>query len=199
MPEPTFPNCSILLLAGGRGRRMGGRDKGLLPWRGQPLIAWLHAVVRPLTDDLIVSCNRNQRQYAAYADRLVGDAEADFPGPLAGIRSALAVARHPWLMILPCDAPLIDRDLLACLYQRALGQPQKPLLLRRGEQWEPLFCMIPTSLVNRVEAAWLAGERSPRRLLLALGAHSLAVAGDDPRLANFNTPERLEQDNRLGT
>ena len=80
---------------------MGGRDKGLIEWQGLPLIAHLHRLVRPLTDDLIVSCNRNQERYAAYADRLVSDDSRDFPGPLAGIRAGLAVARHPWLLVLP--------------------------------------------------------------------------------------------------
>nr|MBF3180021.1 NTP transferase domain-containing protein [Pseudomonas aeruginosa] len=104
MPDSALPPCSILLLAGGRGQRMGGRDKGLIEWQGLPLIAHLHRLVRPLTDDLIVSCNRNQERYAAYADHLVSDDSRDFPGPLAGIRAGLAVARHPWLLVLPCDA-----------------------------------------------------------------------------------------------
>ena len=65
MPDDssTLP-CSILLLAGGRGQRMGGQDKGLLEWHGQPLIAHLQHLVRPLTDDLIISCNRNLERYA---------------------------------------------------------------------------------------------------------------------------------------
>lgn len=71
--------CSILLLAGGRGQRMGGQDKGLLAWRGAPLIAHLQRLTRPLTDDLIISCNRNQDRYAHYADYLVSDDSPDFP------------------------------------------------------------------------------------------------------------------------
>jgi len=55
MTDSTFQSCSILLLAGGRGQRMGGQDKGLLEWRGRPLIAWLHEVARPLTDELLLS------------------------------------------------------------------------------------------------------------------------------------------------
>ena len=105
---------------------MGGRDKGLIEWQDLPLIAHLHRLVRPLTDDLIVSCNRNQERYAAYADRLVSDDSRDFPGPLAGIRAGLAVARHPWLLVLPCDAPRIDRALLETLLQAA-GRTGAPL------------------------------------------------------------------------
>ena len=76
--------CSILLLAGGRGQRMGGQDKGLVTWQGQPLIAYAQRVARPLTDDLIISCNRNPDQYARFADQLVSDGNDDFAGPLAG-------------------------------------------------------------------------------------------------------------------
>ncbi|WP_154218484.1 NTP transferase domain-containing protein, partial [Pseudomonas syringae] len=62
----ALPPCSILLLAGGRGQRMGGRDKGLIEWQGKALIEHLHALTRPLTDDLIISCNRNIERYAQY-------------------------------------------------------------------------------------------------------------------------------------
>lgn len=188
--NPLAP-CSILLLAGGRGQRMGGQDKGLLEWRGQPLIAHLHAVVRPLTDDLIISCNRNADRYASYADRLVQDDQADFPGPLAGIRAGLNAARHPWLLVLPCDAPLLDADLLQAMRSKAAEQPEKALLVRRGKQWEPLFCLLPLSLGAVIEQAWQAGERSPRHLLLRLDAQAYDCPAADPRLANLNTPELL--------
>ncbi len=189
--SPPLPPCSILLLAGGRGQRMGGQDKGLLEWRGQPLIAHLHALTRPLSDDLIISCNRNQEYYARYADRLVADAELDFPGPLAGILAGLAVARHDWLLVLPCDAPLLDLALLQSMRQQASHHENKPLMLRRGTQWEPLFCLLPRTLLQPLQLAWQAGERSPRRALLALVAEALECAEDDARLANLNTPQLL--------
>ena len=99
---------SVLILAGGRGQRMGGRDKGLISWRGKPLIQWLCDAARPVTDDLLISCNRNHDAYAEHADRLVCDDDDTFPGPLAGIRAGLAAARHARLLVLPCDTPLID-------------------------------------------------------------------------------------------
>ncbi len=192
MNEPReLPACSILLLAGGRGQRMGGLDKGLLDWRGQPLIAHLHALARPLSDDLIISCNRNTERYAAFADRLVQDDDADFPGPLAGILAGLAVARHALVLVVPCDAPLLDTALLQALRQAGAAHPGQPLMLRQGEQWQPLFSLIPRSALKPLRPAWQAGERSPRQALLALGAQALDCALDDPRLANLNTPELL--------
>ncbi|ACO77627.1 molybdopterin-guanine dinucleotide biosynthesis protein MobA [Azotobacter vinelandii CA] len=188
-----LPPCSVLLLAGGRGQRMGGHDKGLLEWRGKPLIAHLHAVTRPITSDLIISCNRNTERYALYADHVVHDDRPDFPGPLAGIRAGLAVARHGWLLILPCDAPLVDAALLYSMRQHASAHPERPLLLRQGQQWEPLFCLIPKSLEPALERAWQDGERSPRRVFLAHEATVLQCASGDSRLANLNTPRLLEQ------
>ena len=183
--------CSILLLAGGRGQRMGGQDKGLLQWRGQPLIAHMYSLVRPLTDDLIISCNRNPAQYAAYADQLVSDDSPDFPGPLAGIRAGLDAARHGHLLILPCDVPHLDAHLLADLRDTAQRNRQVPVMVRHGEFWEPLICIIPTHLQTEVEHAWQLGERSPRKILLQLGAVGLECPADDTRLANLNTPELL--------
>ncbi|VVO23180.1 molybdenum cofactor guanylyltransferase MobA [Pseudomonas fluorescens] len=190
-----LPPCSILLLAGGRGQRMGGQDKGLLQWHGEPLIAHLHRKTRALSDDLIISCNRNPERYAPYADRLVHDDEGDFPGPLAGIRAGLKAARHAQLMILPCDVPRIDAALLQSMRETASRHPDKPLMLRQGEHWEPLLCIIPVALSDAFERAWHDGERSPGRLMRKLGAHALQCPDNDPRLANLNTPELLSTPN----
>ncbi|WP_425317329.1 molybdenum cofactor guanylyltransferase MobA [Stutzerimonas chloritidismutans] len=192
MPDLLLPSCSILLLAGGRGQRMGGQDKGLVEWQGRPLIAWLHETVRPMTDDLLLSCNRNRSRYADYADLLISDEEQGFPGPLAGIRGGLASARNEWMLVLPCDTPLIDRPLLQSLYQSAIEEPGSPVMLSCEGQWEPLFSIIPTRRRTEVDACWLAGERSPLRALLHLGARALEVPPCDPRLANLNTAELLK-------
>lgn len=170
---------------------MGGRDKGLVEWAGRPLIAHLHEVVRPFTDDLIVSCNRNPGRYARYADRLVQDAEADFPGPLAGIRAGLRQARHAWLLVLPCDAPRVDERLLGALLSLRQHAGGRPLMVRQAQQWQPLFSLLPRTLLPRLEQAWEEGERSLLRILLNLHPLALPCGADDPRLENFNTPQHL--------
>lgn len=189
--------CSILILAGGRGQRVGGEDKGLLEWHGQPLIAHLHELVRSMTDDLIISCNRNIERYAHYADQLVHDDINHFPGPLAGIRAGLAAARHSHLMVLPCDVPRIDSQLLKDMRDTARQHPEKPLMLRQGEHWEPLLCIIPVALAGQFEHAWNKGERSPGKIMRTLGARSLQCPENDRRLANLNTPELLALHNPL--
>ena len=191
----SSPSCSILLLAGGRGQRMGGQDKGLVEWQGEPLIAHLHRRTRALSDDLIISCNRNPERYALYADQLVHDDEGGFPGPLAGIRAGLKVARYPSLLVLPCDVPKIDSSLLDSMLSEASLHPDKPLMVRHGEHWEPLLCVIPVALAPAFEQAWSEGERSPGRIMRALHAVALQCPANDIRLANLNTPELLSGHN----
>ncbi|UVJ41772.1 molybdenum cofactor guanylyltransferase MobA [Pseudomonas sp. LS1212] len=188
----SSPPCSILLLAGGRGQRMGGQDKGLMLWQERPLIAHMHAVVRPLTDDLIISCNRNLQRYRAYADHLVVDRQHGFPGPLAGVLAGLEQARHDWLLVLACDAPRVDSTLIQALLQAA-DNKASPVMVRQAGQWQPMFSLVPRSLLAALQAHWQQGERSLLRALLAHDLQAVECAVDDPRLANFNTPELLQE------
>lgn len=188
--QPESVPCSILLLAGGRGQRMGGQDKGLVLWNDRPLIAYVHDTVRPLTDDLIISCNRNQDRYQAFADQLVGDDQQDFPGPLAGVLAGLSVARHAWVLVLACDAPRIDHLLIEQLLN-GVGPASSPLMVRQAGQWQPMFSLIPTVLLPTLRERWDEGERSLLRALIAHDPRALECAPDDLRLTNFNTPDLL--------
>ena len=191
MPKyPLFSNCSIVILAGGRGQRMGGQDKGWVSWQGQALIEHMQQVVRPLTDDLIISCNRNHQRYQPLADQLVSDPDQDFTGPLVGIISALKIARHPYVIVLPCDAPRIDQALLTQLYQVA---GEHPAMLQHQGQWQPLFSIIPKAQLNTLQELWSAGERSPKHALLKLNPVAIHCADNEQRLANFNDPSVLQQ------
>ena len=179
---------SVLLLAGGRGQRMGERDKGLMHWHGRPMVAWIHDVVRPLTDDLIISCNRNHEHYLAYADRVFSDDQASFEGPLAGIRVGLRQARYTHILVLPCDAPQVDADLIQQLIQK-IGP--EPVVVRQGEWVEPLFCLLSKALSASLEEAWNAGERSAQRWFAQHSPTFISCQPGDPRLNNFNSPDSL--------
>ncbi|GAB6260173.1 molybdenum cofactor guanylyltransferase MobA [Photobacterium sp. R1] len=182
---------SVLLLAGGQGSRMGGQDKGLVPFRGRPLIASLHDVVRPLTDDLLISCNRNAKTYAAYCDRTLSDDVAGFPGPLAGILKGLTEARYDWLLLFPCDAPLLNQTLIDQMLAAASAQTPRPAMVRQGRQWQPMFSLIPKALLPELKAAWQSGERSLMTILKQHDVIAIDCDENDPRLQNVNTPQQL--------
>ena len=187
-PATHLPHCSILLLAGGRGQRMGGRDKGWVTWQGHALIEHMHQVVRPMTADLIISCNRNQSRYRPLADQLVSDPVAGYPGPLTGIIEGLKAARETFLLVLPCDAPQIDAPLLQLLAAQA---GPRPVMLRHGGHWQPLFSLIPTSLLPLLQQQWQSGQRSPQRALVQLDPVAVELPPSDRRLDNFNEPAML--------
>ena len=187
----SLPPCSILLLAGGRGQRMGGRDKGLVDWQGRPLIEHVQAVARPLTDDLIISCNRNLDRYRPYADQLVSDHESDYPGPLAGVLAGLAVARHAWVVLLACDAPRIERSLIDAL-RLAAARHGQAAMVRQGGHWQPMFSVLPREALQALQTAWDSGERSLQRVLMGLGVQAVECREEDARLDNFNSPQWLQ-------
>lgn len=115
---------SGLILAGGEGRRMSGHDKGLISLSEKPLIEYAIACIAPLVDDLSISCNRNQVKYSAYQLPCIADnnvqgsvTKNNFSGPMAGIATGLAHAKHEWLLVMPCDTPLMTTQVMAQLLE----------------------------------------------------------------------------------
>lgn len=178
---------SALLLAGGQGSRLGGRDKGLMPWRGRPIAALLTAHLRALASEVLISCNRNQSVYRQWADQVICDDDPGFPGPLAGILAGLRECRGTHLLVLPCDMPQVDSELLGQLIDCARNQPDRPCTVRAGEQWQPLLAVIPCRLLPALQVEWEAGQRSPLRWMLGQPHAALQLAASDPRLDNANT------------
>lgn len=182
---------SILILAGGRGRRMDGQDKGLVRYDKHPFIEHMVKVARPWSDDLIISCNRNLDTYAGYARTLVQDQAPDFPGPLAGILAGLEQARHPHLLVLPCDTPLLPPDLPWRLHQAHLRQPRGITLLDDGERRQPLHAIIPTALVGDLKVYLAAGERAVMGWYRRHPLQPVDCSDIADRLLNINRPEEL--------
>ena len=105
-------NITGLILAGGAGRRVDGRDKGLIPWRGKPLIAHVCDRLKPQIGELLVSCNRNHLSYKAYSDVVITDSRQDFQGPLAGMEAASTYVQTDFLVVVSCDMPVLPDDLV---------------------------------------------------------------------------------------
>ena len=95
-----------LILAGGRGSRMGGVDKGLQTHLGMPLA--MHAMLRlaPQVGEVMINANRNLSAYESMGAAVWPDALSDYPGPLAGFLAGLEHCATPFLATVPCDSPL---------------------------------------------------------------------------------------------
>ena len=177
---------------------MGGQDKGLMHLAGRPLIGWVIAAVQPQVGPILISANRNQAAYAAFGhpvigDNAIGEGLAGFQGPLAGIAAALSVAETPWLLTLPCDAPLPPADLAARL-AAALARAGRELAVAwDGERGQPVHALLSRRLLPDLLDALAAGER---RLEAWQAWHHPAIAdfSDCPQaFLNLNTPEDIQR------
>ena len=187
---PTREAITGLILAGGRGQRLGGVDKGLQPWRGRPLVDHALARLAPQVTTVMISANRNPDAYASRGARVLADASDDFPGPLAGILAGLRAAATPWLAVVPCDSPSLPLDLVERLAS-GVGN-RRGAVVQRNERLEPVCCLLSTSLADDLERYLADGGRKVEGWV---GRHAAPVpfdsAGDAAAFANINTPDDL--------
>ncbi|QQC63961.1 molybdenum cofactor guanylyltransferase MobA [Paraburkholderia ginsengisoli] len=169
--QPSREQITGLLLAGGRGMRMGGVDKGLQTLHGEPLAAHVLRRLVPQTGALLISANRHPDTYAALGEpfgaTVVADTLPGFPGPLAGLLAGLHAAGTGYLLSAPCDSPWLPADLAARLAQ-ALHTQQADIATvttvdaRGAASLHPVFALLRTSLADDLAAFLDAGERKVR-------------------------------------
>ena len=163
---------------------MGGADKGLIEYRGRPLIEWVLAALRPQVGELVISANRNLDTYAAYGHRVLPDTLPDFPGPLAGVLAALEAVTADWLLVVPCDTPHLPGDLVVRLLDAA-HQEDVPLAIAADDTRTHHACFVVRTDQRDSLAAFLArGERAVRHWQAGLA--STTVLFDAAGFANFN-------------
>lgn len=190
MTEASATQRVGLILAGGAGRRVGGQDKGLLRWQGQPLVSYPATAIRPLVDELWISCNRNQSQYQPYADRLLQDEEPaeTYAGPLAGICAALPQLADSVqvLLLSPCDTPGMSPAHWQRFVQQAQANPQRWHYLHSEAGSHYLHAWIPRAYWPLLLDFYRSGERAMHRLLAQLPEPALTVEMDEQALLNLN-------------
>lgn len=145
-----------VILAGGRGRRMGGVDKGLVEIDGRPLVAHVLEALRPQVGRVVINANRNRERYAALGCAVVADAITGYHGPLAGIASAMEAADTPYLLTVPCDGPLLPADLAARLHARLNAEDAELCVAHDGGRLQPIFALLRRTLLPRL-LAYVAG------------------------------------------
>lgn len=180
-----------LVLAGGLGRRMGGVDKGLRPFRGKPMVAWALERLEPQVEAIIVNANQNADRYAQFGHEVVADRIAGYAGPLAGLHAGLVVATTPLLVTVPCDSPLLPHDLVSRLYADLSKHQAELAVARTGDQVHPVFSLVRRSVLDNLTRFLESGGRKIDAWYSAL--HVVEVAFDDEAdgFANINTLEEL--------
>jgi molybdopterin-guanine dinucleotide biosynthesis protein A len=207
-PEATTTRTMIdtreitgLVLAGGRGSRMGGVDKGLQSYLGMPLA--LHAVLRlaPQVGEVMINANRNLAAYESMGVPVWPDALADYPGPLAGFLAGLESCPTPFLATVPCDSPRFPADLVARLAAGLEGEHAELAMAATHEDGElrlqPVFCLMRASVLESLVAFTSSGRRKIDAWTATLRTATV-VFEDAAAFANANTLAELHQLQRHG-
>ena len=222
-PDINLSNTTALVLAGGRGSRMGGVDKGLEHFRGQALVETAlqrlaHQAGGPL-HGVLINANRNAEAYAALGQRILGnnplavvaDTLEDYAGPLAGFLVGLTHCKTAYMVTVPCDSPLFPLDLGQRLMQALVADGADIAMVNAPEagrdgklalRSQPVFCLMKATLLVSLTQFLAEGGRKidtwtalHRVVLVAFDA-----PGDDPRaFANANTLDELRALEKMET
>lgn len=190
---PATETITSVILAGGRGRRMGGRDKGLLPLAGQPLVAHTVAAVRPQVDRVLVNANRELEGYRALGLPVVPDTLPDQPGPLAGVLTALEQAEEGLVLTVPCDVPRLPPDLVARM-RAALDEAGTDLCtVHDGTRLHQVILLLRPAAAAGLRAFLAEGGQRVESWLRGRPFAEADFSDCPEAFANVNTPEDLER------
>lgn len=196
-PRPGKPRIGALILAGGEGRRMGYRNKGLQHFRGRPLVQHVADTLRPQVDYLAISANQDLADYAALGLPVFPD--VDWPlnvgGPLAGIISAFPQFPDDLdaMLVVPCDCPLLPADLAPRLAQ-ALFTADGPRAVVASAGGAPQYSVSmfrPGVLLGLIPHLHGTADRSLRGWLAACGYAEVGFE-DAGAFVNINDLESLQ-------
>lgn len=154
-----YQNITGLILAGGRARRMGGIDKGLVELAGKPMVAYVAESLALQVGTIIINANRNLAEYREWAETVVEDRTGNFDGPLAGVASGLGAATTDLVLTAPCDSPLLTEDLAERMYQGRIAARAEVAVASDGQRLQPVFMLLERRLLSSIESFLAIGER----------------------------------------
>ena len=172
-----------IVLAGGKGRRMGGVDKGMVRFLGKPLVAQV--------DEILINANREIESYSAFGHEVIQDDIAGFAGPLAGLHKGMLVANHPYVITVPCDSPLIPTDLVNRLMRGLIEHNADVAVAKTGTQAHPVFCLCRTALLPNLENFLHNDGRKIDAWYASLQVAEILFDDNPQAFANINTREEL--------
>lgn len=180
-----------VILAGGRGTRMGGIDKGLQTLRGRPMVAWVVERFAPQVNEILINANQNPAAYARFGYRVIPDEITGYAGPLAGLHRGLTAAAYELVATVPCDSPFLPRDLVARLSAALERDAAEVAVARTGDQPHPVFCLCRRSVLPGLTAFLSAGGRKIDAWYARLKVVEVRFDDQTGAFSNINTVEEL--------
>ncbi len=182
-----------LVLSGGRGRRMGGMDKGLVPYQGRALVLYALDALRAHTDRILVNANRNIGAYQDLGYPVVSDPDPDFRGPLSGVLAGMRAASGGWMLTVPCDMPKVTGEILLRLLDARECEDVALLIAHDGERLQPLLMLASTDLEASLEDYLNSGGRRVDQWVKTIPHRRVDLSDSRSALVNFNDFDALDQ------
>lgn len=189
MPVIDRNNITAVILAGGQGSRMGGQDKGLIDFQGQPIVGRLIDQLRKQNIDIVINANRNQATYEQYGVPVISDDMDNFQGPLAGFAASMRSLSCDYILTLPCDGPFLC-DRFVELFMTSQQQTGAPICVADdGERLQPVYALIDTGLLASLEKFLANGDRKIDRWYAEHEYTRVDFSAYKAMFGNINKPE----------
>jgi molybdopterin-guanine dinucleotide biosynthesis protein A len=182
-----------VILAGGLARRMNNQDKGLINYKGRPMVSYAIAALTAVADESIINANRNREQYQAFGLPVVPDQTDSFDGPLAGVLTAMIYTDAEVLVVVPCDSPLIKAEHLQKLLATRAENAADVAVAFDGERLHPVFLAIKTSLKSGLQDYLASGERKISQWLEQQKMVTTDFSNEPEVFININTLAELSK------
>jgi molybdopterin-guanine dinucleotide biosynthesis protein A len=180
-----------VILAGGLARRMNNQDKGLINYKGRPMVSYAINALAAVADQSIINANRNLEHYQQFGLPVVADQTDSFDGPLAGVLTAMIYADTDILVVMPCDSPLIKAEHLQKLLLTRAEHDADVAVAFDGERLHPVFLAIKTSLRTSLQDYLDSGQRKIDRWLEQQKMVKADFSNEPEIFININTLTEL--------
>ena len=189
----TKDDITGLILAGGKASRMGGSDKGLIAFKGKPMVTHVINRLSPQVSEILINANREIERYKSLGFTVITDEISDFAGPLAGLHAGMRAAKTEFIFSVPCDSPLLPKDLSPRLMAALESKKADIAVAKTGEQHHPVFCLCRTSLAQNLEDYLSAGGRKVDEWQKQHAYVEVSFDDNPFAFSNINTPEELSK------
>jgi len=180
---------------------MNNQDKGLVSFKGRPMVSYAIAALAPVVDYVFINANRNIDQYRQFGCPVISDQNDNFDGPLAGILAATIHADADVLVVIPCDSPLIKTEHLQKLLLTRAEHNADVAVGFDGTRLHPVFLAMKTALQTSLQEYLADGQRKVEVWLARQNSVRVDFSSEPEIFSNINTMAELsvlEEAKRFG-
>lgn len=181
-----------LILAGGRAKRMGGNDKGLIVLDGKCMIEHCIVKLQPQVDQIFISANRNIEEYSKYGFTVLEDCYGEHEGPLVGLLGALENSLNSSVLIVPCDAPLFSTHLAKRLLEFYIEGETLAVIPHDGTRLQTLFGLYSINTISSLKEYLQSGQRKVESWVTSLPHAIVDFSNESESFMNINTENDLQ-------